>query len=93
MIDDKKETHYPFHMYIQLYGDNYYTLSEITELEASSIVDFILLDYKNKSYKLFRDYKLSNDIYSGRLSAIYSLHSLLESQGIEITQNTYIFKV
>lgn len=39
VIDDKKETHYPFHMYIQLYGDNYYKLSEINELEALSIID------------------------------------------------------
>lgn len=93
VIDDKKETHYPFHMYIQLYGDNYYKLSEITELEASEIVDYIPFNYRDKDYKLFRDYKLSVGNYCGRLSAIHSLYSLLESQGIEITNNTYIFKV
>lgn len=90
VIDDKKKTHYPFHMYIQLYGDNYYKLSEITELEARGIVDeycvndnvylTMYVDYLNKPLNCYK-------------SAIQSLHSLIESQGIEITNNTYIFKV
>lgn len=86
VIDDKKETHYPFHMYTQLYGDNYYKLSEITEEEASSIVDINRIVDGKIAYK---DYLSFRFLYE----AIESLHSLLESQVIEITNNTYIFKV
>ena len=62
-----------------------YKLSEITEEEASSIVT-----YKGLPFNSYKDY--TND-YNWFHSSIQSLHSLLESQGIEITQNTYIFKV
>ena len=88
VTDDKKETHYPFHVYIQLYGDNYYKLSEITEEEASSIVQQSI---HTKLYAHYvKDIEVNTFCYE---SAIESIHSLLESQGIEITNNTYIFKV
>ena len=64
-------------------------LSKITEEEASEIVDNSMMNtlcYEN----------YINEGFKGRTwfnSAIQSLHSLLESQGIEITNNTYIFKV
>lgn len=90
VLDDKKETHYPFHMYIQLYGDNYYTLSEITEEQASSIVDLFSLQY-DKYKKVYKLYNLENIKHT--FNPIESLHSLLESHNIEITPNTYIFKV
>lgn len=69
--------------------DESYKLSEITEEEASEIVDNSMMNtlcYEN----------YINEGFKGRTwfnSAIQSLHSLLESQGIEITNNTYIFKV
>ena len=71
-----------------------YKLSEITENEASSIVDLFQLQY-NKYKKIYQLYNLENinQKLNHTFSAIESLHSLLESQGIEITNNTYIFKV
>ncbi len=94
VLDDKKETYYPFHMYIQLYGDNYYKLSEITEEQASEIVDLFSLQY-NKYKRVYSLYNLENINHNinHTFSSIQSLHSLLKSQGIEITNNTYIFKV
>ena len=71
-----------------------YKLSEITENEASSIVDLFQLQY-NKYKRIYQLYNLENinQKLNHTFSAIESLHSLLESQGIEITNNTYIFKV
>lgn len=76
--------------YVDTIGSLHYKLSEVTEEEASSIVDeycvndnvylTMYVDYLNKPLNCYK-------------SAIQSLHSLLESQEIEITNNTYIFKV
>lgn len=68
----------------------YHKLSEITEEKASSIVD--LYKFQHNSTKLVYDLH-EIGIRKWTTSAIQSLHSLLESQGIEITNNTYIFKV
>lgn len=71
--------------YVDTIGSFHYRLSEITEEEASNIVT-----YKGLPFNSYKDY--TND-YNWFHSSIQSLHSLLESQGIEITNNTYIFKV
>lgn len=68
----------------------FFKLSEITEEEASSIVDLYEFQH-NPTKTLYNLHKIG--IRKWATSAIQSLHSLLESQGIEITQNTYIFKV
>ena len=67
-----------------------FKLSEITESDASSIVDESFNAYNEHSFVYYRYY-----VFSGCyiVTAIQSLHSLLESKGIEITNNTYIFKV
>ena len=72
----------------------YHKLSEITEEKASSIVDLFQLQY-HKYKRIYQLYNLENinQKLNHTFSAIQSLHSLLESQGIEITNNTYIFKV
>ena len=64
------------------------------EKEASEIIDLFQLQY-NKYKRIYQLYNLENinQKLNHTFSAIESLHSLLESQGIEITQNTYIFKV
>lgn len=64
-------------------------LSGITEEQASEIVDNSMMNsffYKN----------YINEGFKGRTwlhSSIQSLHSLLESKGFEIKENTYIFKI
>lgn len=65
-------------------------LYEITEEEASSIVDLFSLQY-DKYKKVYKLYNLENIKHT--FNPVESLHSLLKSQGIEITNNTYIFKV
>ena len=58
------------------------------EKEASSIVQQSI---HTKLYAYYvKDIEVNTFCYE---SAIESIHSLLESQGIEITNNTYIFKV
>ena len=76
--------------YVDKIGSFHYKLSEITELEASSIVDESFNTYNEHSFVYYGYY-----VFSGCyiVTAIQSLHSLIESQGIEITNNTYIFKV
>ena len=73
-----------------LYFFREYKLSEITEEEASSIVDETFNAYNEHSFVYYGYY-----VFSGCciITATQSLHSLLESQGIETTQNTYIFKI
>ena len=56
-------------------------LSEITEEQASEIVN-------NVNDKMYIRY---SDFTRRCKTAIESLHSLLESKGIKITNNTYIF--
>ena len=64
-------------------------LSEITEEQASDIVDLHDVQF---SYKIL--YKLYDiGIRKWCESAKTSLNSLLNSHNIEITPNTYIFKV
>lgn len=71
-----------------------YKLSEITEEEASSIVDYpILLEEIQGGDKMYTYYNYKIGRYDYGSSLVDSLESLLESQGIETTQNTYIFKV
>ena len=65
-------------------------LSEVTEKQASEIVDLFSLQY-DKYKKVYKLYNLENIKHT--FNPVESLHSLLESQGIETTQNTYIFKV
>ena len=68
-------------------GVSIFKISEITEEEASEIVE------NHGTYiDCYKDYLYDkNYIYS--IGARHSLWTLLESQGIEITNNTYIFKV
>lgn len=63
-------------------------LSEITEEQASEIVQQSIHTDLYAHY--VKDIEVNTFCYN---SAIQSLHSLIESQGIEITNNTYIFKV
>ena len=58
--------------YVDTLISEHYKLSEITEEEASSIVNDYCVKYKNP---------------------LQCLKGLLESKGIEITNNTYIVKV
>ena len=71
-------------------GIDIFKLSKINELEASSIVDSDD-DYGVVMYQNYRT--TSMQYFDEQITAIQSLHSLLESKGIEITNNTYIFKV
>ena len=75
-------------------GVSIFKISEITEEEASEIVDLFQLQY-HKYKRIYQLYNLENinQKLNHTFSAIESLHSLLKSQGIEITNNTYIFKV
>ena len=69
-------------------GVSIFKISEITEEEASEIVK---QSYHTDLYAHYvKDIEVNMFCYE---SAIQSLHSLLESQGIEITPNTYIFKI
>ena len=64
------------------------------EKEASEIIDLFQLQY-NKYRRVYKLYNLENINHNinHTFSAIESLYSLLKSKGIEITNNTYIFKV
>ena len=67
-----------------------FKLSEITEEEAISIVD------SNDDYGviMYQNYRTTSmQYFDEQITVIQSLYSLFESQGIEITNNTYIFKV
>lgn len=77
--------------YVDTIGSFHYKLSEITEEEACSIIEETIMYQRLKSHT----YKYRSYIngFLGFDTSIQSLHSLLESQGIEITNNTYIFKV
>ena len=60
------------------------------EKEVSSIVD----EDNEYGVTLYQNYATTSiQYFDEQLSATESLHSLLKSQGIEITNNTYIFKV
>lgn len=60
------------------------------EKESSSIVD----EDNEYGVTLYQNYATTSmQYFDEQLSATESLHSLLKSQGIEITNNTYIFKV
>lgn len=63
-------------------------LSEITEEEASEIVDYSILKNMYASY----NYGVCTNSYVYK-SAIESLHSLLKSKGITDLSNKYIFKI
>ncbi|GEM_PF-3000383 len=65
-------------------------IHNITEKQASSVVDLYEFQH-NPTKTLYNLHEIG--IRKWTTSAIQSLHSLLESQGIEITNNTYIFKV
>ena len=76
---------------VRIYNAQWFKkLSEITEEEASSIVDSDD-DYGVTMYQNYRT--TSMQYFDEQITAIQSLHSLIKSQGIEITNNTYIFKV
>ena len=66
-------------------------LSEITEEQASNIVDETIMykKHKVKCYR-FRSYTVGFIAFD---NSIESLHSLLKHHNIEITPNTYIFKL
>ena len=72
----------------------YIKLSEITEEQASEIAEESLDSHLDTFYKCYNlneveEVEWEDDfIYT---SAIDSLHSLLKSKGIKITNNTYIF--
>lgn len=73
-----------------LYFFRCYKLSEITEEQASSIVKMTWINNDERLCR-YKNYDINgNGSFS---SSIDSLHSLIESQGIEITNNTYIFKI
>ena len=61
------------------------------EKEAGEIIDLFQLQY-NKYRRVYNLENINHNI-NHTFSAVESLYSLLESQGIEITNNTYIFKV
>ena len=65
-------------------------LKRCEEKDASIIVDESFNAYNEHSFVYYGGY-----LFSGChiVTAIQSLHSLLKSQGIEITNNTYIFKI
>ena len=63
-------------------------IHNITEKQASTIVQQSIHTDLYAHY--VKDIEVNTFCYK---SAIQSLHSLLESQGIEITNNTYIFNV
>lgn len=69
-------------------------VTRCSEKAASEIIDLFQLQY-HKYKRIYQLYNLENinQKLNHIFSAIESLHSLLESQGIEITNNTYIFKV
>lgn len=69
-------------------------LKRCEEKEASSIVDYpIVLEEIQGGGEMYTYYNYKIGRYDYGSSLIDSLESLLESQGIEITNNTYIFKV
>ena len=71
-------------------GVSIFKISEITEEQASEIVKMTWINNDERLCR-YKNYDINgNGSFS---SSIESLHSLLESQGIEITNNTYIFKV
>lgn len=65
-------------------------LSEITEEQASEIVEDGFNAYNEHSFKLYNDIIVSGSYV---VTALQSFYSLLESHNIEITNNRYIFKV
>ena len=75
-------------------GVSIFKISEITEEEARNIVDYpIILEEIQGGGKMYTYYNYKLGRYDYGSSLVDSLESLLESQGIEITNNTYIFKV
>ena len=74
--------------------DESYKLSEITEEQASCIVDYpIILEEIQGGDKMYTYYNYKLGRYDYGTSLVDSLESLLKSHNIEITNNTYIFKV
>ena len=69
-------------------------VTRCSEKAASEIIDLFQLQY-HKYKRIYQLHNLENinQKLNHTFSAIESIHSLLESQGIEITNNTYIFKV
>lgn len=75
LVDEKD---YPvFHVMIETNGFNFYSLKEITEEQASEIVD---------ANMFFNGILVKDIIYK---TAIESLHSLLKSKGIHLFENPY----
>ena len=69
-------------------------LSEITEEQARGIVDYpIILEEIQGGDKMYTYYNYKLGRYDYGTSLVDSLESLLKSHNIEITNNTYIFKV
>lgn len=80
--------------YVDTLSSYHYKLSEINEQQASGIVDYPILIESIQGggdYETYYDYKLGRYTIGG--SQVLSLETLLESNNIEITPNTYIFKV
>ena len=85
---EKKGITYVYNNRYLIDWHNRINLSELTEEQASSIVQQSI---HTKLYAYYvKDIEVNAFCYE---SAIESLHSLLESHNIEITDNTYIFKV
>lgn len=64
-------------------------LSDITEEQASDVVDSEYVDFIDKY--LYRDYKSKNakEVFNDNLSAIESLHSLIKSKGVNLFENPW----
>lgn len=88
LVDEKD---YPvFHVMIETNGFNFYSLKQITERQASEIVDSGDCDLSGDRYLHgFRNYEIEDEEVFSEISAIESLHSLLISKGIHLFENPY----
>lgn len=90
VFKDKNGITYAYHNGYLIDWFSRIKLSEITEEQASEVIK---MTWINDNIKFCKYKNYIQDGKGSYSSAIESLHSLLKSKGIEITPNTYIFKL
>ena len=82
LVVDGNDYRYPHYMFTK-FGLRYVVVSEITEEQASNIVESNIAGRFLSYDSLYENYR----------NSIESLHSLLKSKGITELNNKYIFKL
>lgn len=89
LVVDGNDYRYPHYMFTK-FGLRYAVISEITEEQASEIVD----EDNDYGVRIFQNYQTTSmQYFDEQITAIESLHSLLKSKGITELNNKYIFKI